>query len=90
MSSVVSQRLFSVMLRFAFFLEPFAPPAISYYVSRRLDHLRQQGLIGDYKAKTNRLGKFHYKVEVDMDLTGEQAFCVVDDLLPEQFKHVRR
>ena len=77
-------------MRFAFFLEPFAPPAISYYVSRRLDQFRQQGLIGDYKAKTSRLGKFHYKVEVDMDLTGEQAFCVVDDLLPDQFKHVRR
>ena len=47
-------------------------------------------MIGDYKAKTSRLGKFHYRVEVDMDLTGEQAFRVVDDLLPERVKHGRR
>jgi hypothetical protein len=74
LSSVVSQRLFSVMLRFAFFLEPIAPPAISHYVSRRLDHFRQQGLIGDYKAKTSRLGKFHYKVEVDIGLDWRAGF----------------
>ena len=90
MSNLVSERLFNIFLRFAFFLEPIAPPAISYYISRRLDSLRQRGLISDYKAKTSRLGKFHYKVEVDMDLTGKQAFQVVDDMLPKQLRHIRR
>jgi len=90
LSNLVSERLFNIFLKFAFFLEPLAPPAISYYISRRLDQLRQQGLISDYRAKTSRLGKFHYKVEVDMDLTGKQAFYVVDDLLPRRFKHIRR
>jgi hypothetical protein len=90
LSSHVSDRLFNVFLRFAFFLEPLAPPAISYFISRRLDHLRQQGLISDYKANTKRLGKFHYKIDVDLDLTGEQAFHVVDDMLPKRLKHLRR
>ncbi len=90
LSDVASERLFNIFLRFAFVLEPLAPPAISYYISRRLDHLKQKALIGEYKAKTKRLGKFHYKVEVDMDLTGKQAFYVVDDMLPKRFKHLRR
>ncbi|HEX9262510.1 MAG TPA: hypothetical protein VF893_08290 [Candidatus Bathyarchaeia archaeon] len=90
MSNHISDRLFNVFLRFAFTLEPLAPPAISYFVSRRLDHLRQQGLISDYKAQTSRLGKFHYKIQVDLDLTGNQAFHVVDDMLPKQIKHLWR
>jgi hypothetical protein len=90
LSSHVSDTLFNVFLRFAFFLEPLAPPAISYLISQRLDNLRQRGLISDYKTKTRRLGKFHYKVEVDMDLTGKQAFYVIDDILPKQLKQLRR
>ncbi len=52
--------------------------------------MHQQGLISDYRASTKRLGKFHYKVELDLGLTGEQAFYVIDDLLPRQLKHLRR
>ena len=90
MSSHVSDRLFNVFLRFAFFLEPLAPPAISYFLSRRLNQLKQQGKISEYNAQTRRLGRFHYKIDVDLDLTGEQAFHVVDDMLPKQLKHLRR
>jgi hypothetical protein len=90
LQSEVSDRLFNVFLRFAFYLEPFAPPAISYYISRRLDVLRQQGLISGYKANTKRLGKFHYKIEVDLDVNAQQAFYVIDDLLPRQLRRLRR
>ncbi len=90
MQSEVSERLFRIFLRYAFYLEPFAPPAISFYISRRLDTLRQQGLISDYKTNTKRLGKFHYKVEVDLDVTAKQAFVVIDDMLPKQLRHLRR
>jgi len=90
LQSEVSERLFNVFLRFAFYLEPFAPPAISYYISRRLDAFHQQGLINGYKANTKRLGKFHYKVEVDLDVTARQAIYVIDDLLPDQLKRLRR
>jgi hypothetical protein len=90
LASHVSDRLFGVLLRVAFAFEPIAPPAITYFVSRRLNQMKQQGLISAYKAKTRRLGKFHYRVEVDLDLTGKQAFHVIDDLLPSQIKHLRR
>ncbi len=90
MQPEVSQRLFNVFLRFAFYLEPIAPPAISFYISRRLEEFHRRGLISGYRANTKRLGKFHYKVELDLDVTAQQAFYVVDDLLPKQLKHLRR
>ena len=52
--------------------------------------MKQQGKISEYNAQTRRLGRFHYKIDVDLDLTGEQAFHVVDDMLPKQLKHLRR
>ena len=88
--SHVGDRLFNVFLRFALVLEPLAPPVISYFLSRRLSQLKQQGKISEYNAQTKRLGKFHYNIQIDLDLTGEQAFHVVDDMLPKQFKHIRR
>ena len=89
MSNQVSERLFNIFLRFAWVLEPLAPPAISYFISRRLDHLRHQGLISNYRAETRRLGKFHYKIQLDLDLNATQAFHVVDDMLPKQLKHLK-
>jgi hypothetical protein len=86
----VSDRLFGVLLRVAFAFEPLAPPAITYLLSRRLGQLKQQGKISEYRAKTRRLGKFHYTVEIDLDVTGEQAFHAIDDLLPKQLKHLGR
>lgn len=90
MSRVVSERLFGVLIRLAFAFEPLAPPAISFYLSRRLNQLKDRGLIGNYKTSARRLGKFHYAVEIDMDLTGEQAFHVIDDMLPKRLRHLRR
>jgi hypothetical protein len=90
LSSHIGDRLFNVFLRFALVLEPLAPPVISYFLSRRLSQLKQQGKISEYNAQTKRLGKFHYNIQIDLDLTGEQAFHVVDDMLPKQLKHIRR
>ena len=90
MSARVRERLFSILLELGFFLEPLAPPAITYFLARRLDHLKDQGKILEYKTRTKRLGKFHYAVELDLDLTGEQAFHAINDALPKQLKHVRR
>jgi len=78
------------MIRAAFFFEPLAPRAISYYLTRRLKELKKQGLISEFEAKIRRLGKFHYEIEVDFDLTAKQAHYVLGDLLPNQLKSVRR
>jgi hypothetical protein len=78
------------MLRGAFFFEPLAPRAISYFLTRRLRELKRQGLISEFKTKTRRLGKFHYKIEVDLDLTAKQAHYFIGELIPNQLKNARR
>jgi hypothetical protein len=90
MSERVSQRFLSLMLRAAFFFEPLAPRAISYFLTRKLKELKEQGLISEFKTKIRRLGKFHYRIEIDFDLTEKQTNYVLDELLPNQLKSVRR
>jgi hypothetical protein len=90
MSAQLSQRFFSLMVKVAFVFEPLAPRVISYYLTQRLKEWKKQGLISEFKTKTRRLGKFHYKIEVDLDVTSKQAFHVLDDLLPNQLRSVRR
>ena len=90
MSERISQRLFSFLLRGAFFFEPLAPRAISFFLTRKLNEFKEQGLISDFKAKIRRLGKFHYRIEMDFDLTEKQANYVLGELFPNQLKNVRR
>jgi hypothetical protein len=78
------------LLRAAFVFEPLAPRAISYYLARLLKRWKQQGLILAYKTRTRRLGKFHYKTQVDLELSPEQAAYILSDLLPNKLKSVRR
>ncbi len=90
MSARISERLFRILVDIGFFLEPLAPPAITYFLARRLDRLKDQGKILKYKTRTKRLGKFHYSVELSLDLTSEQALEMMHDLIPKQFKQERR
>jgi hypothetical protein len=77
------------MVRFAFVFEPLAPRFITYYVSQRLKESKKKGVISEFKTKTRRLGKFHYKIEVDMDATQEQARHILEDIL-DQLRVLRR
>jgi hypothetical protein len=90
MSSSVREKLMGLLVRVAFSFEPLAPTAISFYLGRRLNELKDEGLISDYKSRTQRLGKFHYKIEIDLDVNSGQALHMVNDLLPNQLKGVRR
>jgi hypothetical protein len=90
MSEKVTQRFFSLMLRAAFLFEPLAPRAISYFLTRKLNELKERGLISEFETKIRRLGKFHYRLEIDFDLTGKQANYVLGELFPIQLKSVRR
>ena len=84
------ERVFGRLIEFILVFEPLAPRAISYYMRRRLGEWKQQGLISGYETRTRRLGKFHYKVEVDLDLTSKQTLHVLRDLFPNKRKSVRR
>ena len=59
-----------VLLRVVFAFEPLAPTGITILVNQQLHKFKESGAIGDYKTKTKRLGKFHYRIELDLDVTG--------------------
>jgi hypothetical protein len=89
-SESLIQSVVRVLFRMVFVFEPLAPTAITYYVNQRLNLYKKSHAISDYKTKTKRLGKFHYKVEIDLDLTGMQAIHLLGNLFPSQFKRFRR
>jgi hypothetical protein len=79
-----------VLLRVVFVFEPLAPTAITVLMNRQLRRFKERGAIGNYKTKTKRLGKYHYRIEVNLDLTGVQAIHLLGNLFPGQFNRFRR
>ncbi|HLN89006.1 MAG TPA: hypothetical protein VK253_02965 [Candidatus Binatia bacterium] len=80
----------SVLMRVAFVFEPLAPTAITVLVNQRLHRFKEAGAIGEYKAHTKRLGKFHYRIVIDLDLTGMQAVHLLSNLFPTRLSTFRR
>jgi hypothetical protein len=89
-SSSVREKLTDLLLRVAFVFEPLAPTAISFFLGRRLNELKEERWISDYRSRTRRLGKFHYRIEIDLDVTSSQVQHILNDLLPNQLKGIRR
>jgi len=79
-----------VLLRVVFVFEPLAPTAITVLMNQQLHRYKEAGAIGNYKTKTKRLGKFHYRIEIDLDLTGMQAVHLLANLFPKQLSRFRR
>ncbi len=79
-----------VLFRVAFAFEPLAPTAITVLVNRQLRKFRDKGSIGTYKTKTKRLGRFHYRIEINLDVTGLQAVHILSNIFPSQFNRFRR
>lgn len=79
-----------VLMRVAFVFEPLAPTAITALMNQQLHRFKETGAIGEYKAHTKRLGKYHYRIEIDLDLTGMQAVHLLSNLFPTQVSRFRR
>ena len=77
----MSSNLLRVFVRFALFFEPISPRFISFWLRRRLKDWKDKGLISDYKVTTERTGKFHYKILLDLELSEQQVEWVLDDTL---------
>ena len=90
----VSESLISsairVLMRVAFVFEPLAPTAITALMNQQLHRYKQAGIIGEYKAHTKRLGKYHYRIVMDLDLTGMQAVHLLSNLFPKQLSRFGR
>ncbi|MGA2384927.1 MAG: hypothetical protein ABSG33_00150 [Candidatus Bathyarchaeia archaeon] len=89
-SESLLESVIRVLLRLLFVFEPLAPTAITVLVNQQLHKFKEAGAIGDYKTKTKRLAKFHYRIEVDLDLTGMQAVHLLGNLFPRQLSRFRR
>jgi hypothetical protein len=79
-----------VLLKLAFAFEPLAPTAITVLVNQQLHRYREGGAIEGYKTHTKRLGKFHYRLDIDLDVTGMQAVHLLGNVFPNRFKNLRR
>jgi hypothetical protein len=79
-----------VLLRVVFVFEPLAPSAITTLMNLELHRFKDAGAIGDYKTKFKRLGKFHYRTEINLELTGMQAVHLGANLFPKQLRRFRR
>ena len=79
-----------VLFKVAFSFEPLAPAAITVFMNQQLRRYKDGRVIGDYKTRTKRLGKYHYRIELDMDLTGMQATHLLANFFPKQLRRFRR
>ena len=90
----VSESLISsavrVLMRVAFVFEPLAPTAITALMNQQLHRFKEAGAISNYKTHTKRLGKYHYRIEINLDLTGMQAIHLLGNLFPKQLSRFRK
>lgn len=82
----IRKGIFRVLIDIAFVFEPLAPAGITYFLSQRFDRFKSQDKILDYQTQAKRLGKYHYAIELSLDLNGKQIFQMINDAL--QLKHI--
>jgi hypothetical protein len=80
----IRDRLIGFVLKHINTFEPFAKFGISYVLNRQLKQYRQQGILSAYKTKVRRLGKWHYRIEVDLDATAVEL-AGLSNLVVQQF-----
>ena len=86
----MSSALYSFLARVAFAFEPISPRFISFFIRRRLNDWKKEGAIDDFKVKTRRISKFHYKVIVDLDFTPRQTHNMLANVLTRLSRILRR
>ena len=73
-------RFIGFALRHPRFFEPLAPYGISYYLKGKLKQYKKQGMLSTYRTHIQRLGKWHYKIEIEADVTTTQLATLLSDL----------
>jgi len=61
-------RLISVFMKLFYVFEPLMPSVIRWTVRKRIESWKNRGLVEDYKLKVRRLGKLHYRLEMEFVL----------------------
>lgn len=79
MALTVTVGLVSLFAKLFPLFEPLLPSYISFRLRRLFRRWKKQGMILDYRTRTTRMGKLHYKVSVDLDLTSEQTRMILKE-----------
>jgi hypothetical protein len=91
MSASIFEKFFQQLFtRLSFISEPLFPFFLSHFLNKQLSQWKDAGLIGDFKAEAKRIQKFHYKIEVNLDLTPDQAKNIINKSMDRVPKRVRR
>jgi hypothetical protein len=77
----IFMRLLPIFIRVFPIFERFVPVFVSYFLERALRALKTGGSIDDYRTRTVRTGKFHYRIDIRLVLTEEQAKIILNDLV---------
>ncbi|MCL2685624.1 MAG: hypothetical protein FWE73_04430 [Candidatus Bathyarchaeota archaeon] len=86
----LSQSTAKVLIKVAFTFEPLAPTILTIFINQRLHRYKESGIVNNYKTHTKRLGRYHYQIELQLDLTNIQAAHLAVNLLPTQLSIFRR
>jgi hypothetical protein len=66
--------------------ERFVPVFVSYFLERTLRALKTEGSIEDYRTRTERTGKLHYRIDIRLVLTEEQAKIILKGLVTKMLR----
>ncbi len=86
METWLTERFAPLLMRLVFIVEPLAPRFASFFLERKLKEWKDKRLIDGYSVKTARIGKFHYKIGMDLVLTSEQARSTLRNYVFKIFK----
>jgi hypothetical protein len=74
-------RLLPIFIRVFPIFERFVPVFASHLLERVFRALKTEGWISDYRTRTVRTSKFHYRIDIRVVLTEEQAKIILNDLV---------
>jgi len=83
----IFNRLLPIFIKVFRIFERFVPVFVSYFLERSLKALKTEGSIKDYRTRTVRISKFHYRIDIRLVLTTEQVTIILTDLLTKILKY---
>ncbi len=77
LASNVRDSLFRLLAEIFVDVEPLDLPLVSLFLRRYLGRWKARGSVTAYKTSAERLGKRHYRITVDLDLTKKQTEAAI-------------
>lgn len=78
-------RLLPIFIRVFPIFERFVPVFVSYFLEKTLTSLKTGGLVDDYRSRTVRTRKFHYRIDIRLVMTDAQAKTMLNKALNRIF-----